>query len=390
MQPTPPSQPQQSSPQAQAPPLHNPPQLSARILGAAPGIDLEQLLAMPDEAGDVLITCIDFNEERYTETDIPIADLNTFLDTHRPEWVGIRWINVAGLTNKRVIHALARKYQLHPLAIEDMVQGCTRPKVESFPGGADHHARTFIVARKIHHCDEALHCEQVNLFAGEHTLLTFQSTHQGVWDPVRDRIRKDGSRLRRRDLGYLVYALLDAVVDHCFPVVDRYCDRLHALGTEVLENVGPGFAKRVHPIKNELLLLRREILPMRDVIHKLQQGEHENISETTAVYLRDVHDHLIQLLDMVETYRELADGLMETYQNSTSQRLNEVMKVLTIIATIFMPISFLAAVFGMNFQMMPELNSTWAYPWAYPIGFWTICLASVSNMLFWLRKNRWL
>lgn len=367
-----------------------PPRLGGQEPGSAPGIGLEQLLSMPDGPGEVTVTCMDYNAERSSVTEIRGNDLDEFLAVHRPDWVSIRWINVAGLTDMSVIHALAKKYQLHPLAIEDMLQPGTRPKVESFPGCADYHARTLIVARKIHVSGGELHCEQISLFAGEHTLLTFQETHQGVWDPVRARVRKEGSRLRQHDLSYLVYALLDAIVDHCFPVLEFYCVKLHSMSQEVLHDPGRGLDARIHHIKNELLLLRREVMPMREVIHQLQLGEHENISESTFVYLRDVHDHLIQVLDMLETYRELADSLTATYQNITSQRLNEVMKVLTIIATVFMPLSFLAGVFGMNFHRMPELENDWAYPWIYPIGFWSLCFGIVILMMLWFRRNRWL
>lgn len=352
--------------------------------GAAPGIQLEELRVMPNRPGRVLVSCLDYDSDHFTF--VSVLDIDAFLAEHRPPWVKVRWINVAGLTDMGIIHALAQKYQLHPLAIEDMLQSGTRPKVETYPGDHQHHARTFIVARKIHLAQQELHCEQICMFAGEHTLLTFQETHSGVWDPVRQRICKDASRLRHHDLGYLVYALLDAIVDHCFPILEHYSDQLQDLELEVLNYPEPAIINRIHLVKRELLLLRREFRPMREVIHQLQHGEHANLSGHTAVFMRDIYDHSIQVLDMLETYREIATGLTETYMNVNSQRMNQVMKVLTIISTLFMPLSFIAGVFGMNFHHMPELQSVWIYPY----GFWMLCLSISASMFFLFRRNQWL
>lgn len=369
-------------------PPHSPPGTGSSPPEADPGLELDQLLAMPASSGRATVTCNDYSVDRCSVAEVP--DLDAFLAAHRPDWVRVRWINIAGLTNPREIHAMAVKYQLHPLAIEDMLQPGTRPKVESYPAGEGHHARTFIVARKIHLRDSLVRFDQLSFFAGEHTLLTFQESYTGMWDGVAGRIRKSGSRLRREDTGYLIYALLDAVVDHCFPVIEHYGERLQHLSGEVLDRPDPTVSHRIHHIKNELLLLRRELLPMREVIHHLQQGDHDNVSETTCIYLRDVHDHLVQIIESAESHLELADSLAATSLNASSQRLNEVMKVLTIIATVFMPLSFLASVFGMNFHFMPELEADWAYPWIYPLGFWFLCFGIVFSMMLWFRRNRWL
>lgn len=351
--------------------------------GAAPGIQLDELRAMPSGPA-AIVTCIDYDEHQCQS--VCLVDLDSFLAEHRPPWVKVRWINVTGLADMKVIHSLASKYQLHPLAIEDMLQEGGRPKVEAYPAESDHHARTFIAARKINLEDGRLLCKPVFFFVGEHTLITFQESNQGVWEPVCARILKEGSRLRIHEIGYLVYALLDAIVDHCFPVLEHYSDLLQDLEMEVLDRPEPSLINRIHLVKRELLLLRREFRPMREVIHQLQHGDYENLSADTSVFMRDLYDHSLQIIELLETYRDIASSLTETYMNVNSQRMNIVMKVLTVIATIFMPLSFFAGVFGMNFHHMPELGWKWTYPW----GFWLLCGAISLGMIGFFRHKRWL
>lgn len=352
--------------------------------GTAPGIEIEQLKAMPSGPERVVLTCIDYGPEQVRAVDV--LDVDDFLTCHRPEWATVRWINVDGLTDMRVIHALAQKYDLHPLAIEDLVHPGTRPKVESYPGESDKPARLFILARMIFLTGQQLHCEQVCFFLGQHTLLTFQETHGDVWDGVRARILRDGSRIRNNDVSFLLYALIDAVVDQCFPVMECYSEKLEDIETEVLDRPEPAVIRKIHQVKHELLLLRREFWPMRELLHALQRVDHANFSSTASLFLRDVYDHSVQVIDLMETYREVAIGLTETYMNAMSHRMNEVMKVLTIIATIFMPLSFLAGIFGMNFEHMPELKESWAYP----TGFYALCLAVIAGMFAWFKRKRWL
>lgn len=352
--------------------------------GTAPGIEVEQLRHMPSGPQRVVLTCIDYGPDHVQAVDV--LDVDDFLTHHRPAWSQVRWINVDGLTDMRIIHALAKKYDLHPLAIEDLVHPGTRPKVESYPGSAENPSRLFILARMIFLVEKQLHCEQVCLFLGQHTLLTFQETHGDVWDGVRARIHREGSRLRNNDVSFLLYALIDAVVDQCFPVMEYYSTRLEDIEAEVLDRPSPAVIRRIHQAKHELLLLRREFWPMREMVHALQRVDHANFSPTASLFLRDVYDHSVQVIDLMETYREVAIGLTETYMNAMSHRMNEVMKVLTLIATIFMPLSFLAGVFGMNFKHMPELETTWAYPY----GFFTLCGIVVTCMFVWFKRKQWL
>lgn len=356
--------------------------------GTAPGITLDQLAEMGSGTQRVYVSCIDFDEQHCRA--VSIIDIEDFLIHHRPEWSKVRWINVDGVTNMNVIMAIAEKYQLHPLAIEDMIHPGTRPKVEPYPGEAGSPPRLFIIANMIELLHGSIHCEQVSIFLGRNTVLTFQETHGDVWDPIRERITKTGSRLRQHDAGFLVYALLDAMVDQCFPILDSIGDRIEGLESQLEENPGPDTFHTIHTLKHELLLLRRQAAPMRELVQALQRSEHAYLSDTTRLYLRDVHDHAVQVIELLETYREYAIGLTETYMNVVSNRANNVMKVLTMVATIFIPLTFLAGIWGMNFDFMPEMHHAYAYPWVYPIGFWTLCAMVAGGLLWYFKRHQWL
>jgi magnesium transporter len=225
----------------------------------------------------------------------------------------------------------------------------------------------------------------VSIFVGHRTVLTFQETPGDVWDPIRQRIRTPGSLLRRNDASFLAYSLIDAVVDESFPILELFGDRLEELEDRVLQHPSPDTIQEIHRVKRELLLVRRALWPMRELLSKMQREPHECFSEVTQTYIRDVYDHAVQAIDIVETYREVASGLTETYMTSMSNRMNEIMKVLTIMGSIFIPLTFLAGVYGMNFHHFPELDWWWAYP-----AFWGICLVTAGTMIFWFRRRGWL
>ena len=232
--------------------------------------------------------------------------------------------------------------------------------------------------------DGVLESEQISMFIEGETVLTFQEAPGDIWDPIRARIEKPGSRLRELEASFLSYALIDAIVDHCFPVLEHYGDRLEELEDLVLDQPTRGTINEIHKIKRELLLLRRAVWPMREVVNTMQREPHECMTEITRTYMRDVYDHVIQIMDIIETYREVGTSLTETYMTSMSNRLSEVMKVLTIIGTIFIPLTFLAGVYGMNMPI-PENQS----PMAYPV-FWILCLMLAGGMVYWFRKRGWL
>jgi magnesium transporter len=286
----------------------------------------------------------------------------------------------------RIIHALATKYNLHPLAIEDILHVAQRPKLDQYGGeGSDVQARLFIVTHALKIQDGCLRSEQVSLFLGHRTVLTFQEAPSTMWDPVIQRIMSKASRLRSSDASFLMYSLLDTNIDSCFPILEEYGDRAEEIEISILEQDKGNTISEIHQFKRDLLLLRRKIWPMREVVIALQRENHECVSDTTRVYLHDLYDHVSQIIDIIEIYREMASDLTENYMSSVSNRMNEIMKVLTMIGTIFIPLTFLAGVYGMNFHFLPELEQRWAYPM-----FWLVCLLLAGVMVGLFRRRKWM
>jgi magnesium transporter len=328
------------------------------------------------------ITCYDYCPEQFeshTHTDVA-----SFIPSHRPPWCKVRWINVDGLADESAIRDIAKKYELHPLVIEDIFNQSHRPKAEDYKGADGHPDRLFVIARMLRIEEGYLYSEQVSFFLGRNTLLTFQQDRGDVFDPLREQIKKADSRLRRGDVSTLLQAQLDMIVDCIFPLLEVYAERLEALEETILTNPHPSNLKAIHQTKRELLLIRRAAWPLREVIHQLQREPHVCLSETTQVYFRDVYDHIIQILDLIETYREFAAGLTEGYMSAVSNRMNEIMKVLTIISTIFVPLTFLAGVYGMNMPI-PEAASAYTYP-----AFWAVSIVLGGSMLYMFRRKGWI
>ena len=289
--------------------------------GAVAGIELSDLARMPSAPEPATTTCIDYGPHQAQVQEV--TDIAAFLDAHRPEWATVRWINVDGLNDMRVVRGLAEKYRLHPLAVEDVLHVTHRPKVEAYEEAGNLQARLFIIARMLELTEGHLRSEQISIFLGHHTVLTFQESRGDVWDGIRQRIQTSGSRLRANDASFLVHSLLDAIVDHCFPILEFYGDRLEDVEAEVLQRPAPAVIQEIHTLKREMLLLRRAVWPMREVISALQREPHACMSDATRTYMRDVYDHTVQIIDIVETYREIATGLTETYMSAMSQRLND-------------------------------------------------------------------
>ncbi len=331
-----------------------------------------------------VVTCTDYSPGEVHVQDV--ADLAAFLEHHRPDWSVVRWIDVAGLRDMDVVEALAEKYELHPLAMEDLLSPSQRPKIDAYGGEeSDLNARLFITARALHFRDGWLQSSPVSIFLGHTTVLTFQHQPSGVWDPVRQRLAAKGSRLRGDDASFLTYALLDALIDGCFPIIEAFDAQLDRLETAVVDSTDQRLLNTIQGVKRQLVLLRWSVWPMREVVAALQRDPHECMSETTKVYLHDLYDHIVQVIEMTEAYRERAKDLTESYRSSVSHRMTEVMKVLTIIGTIFIPLTFLAGVYGMNFRHFPELDAAWAYP-----AFWAVCGGVVVAMVVMFRRRGWL
>ncbi|MBC7773523.1 MAG: magnesium/cobalt transporter CorA [Pyrinomonadaceae bacterium] len=294
----------------------------------------------------------------------------------------VTWVNVDGLGDASLIAALGELFGLHSLALEDVLNTHQRAKVDVF---SDH---LYIVTREVELSDR-LDTDQISMFLGKNYVITFQERTGDCLGAVRERIRKSAV-FRSHAPDYLAYALLDAVIDGYFPTLEQLGERIESLEEEVVLNPKDDLVHRIHATKRELLTLRRAIWPARDAINTLLRDPNPLIRDETRLYLRDCHDHVIQVIDMMETYRELGSDLMDIYLSSLSNRLNSVMKVLTMIATIFMPLSFIVGIYGMNFNRehplnMPELDWKYGYP-----AVWGVILCTVAGMAYYFWRNGWL
>lgn len=293
------------------------------------------------------------------------------------------WVDITGLDTAATIKELGELFGLHPLALEDVVNVHQRAKVERYQ------EHLFIVARMCNPEDQ-VRTEQISLFLKPGVLLTFQERAGDCWDPVRDRLRQARGRVRSSEADYLAYALIDSIVDSYFPIVDQLSDLLDALDEDVTRQAHQSQMHRVHDLRGLLLALRRSIRPHREMINELTREDMSLVSAETRVFFRDCYDHVIQVIDMVDTYRELTADVRDFYLSSVSNRMNEIMKVLTIIATIFMPLSFIAGVYGMNFNTdspwnMPELNWRLGYPLAL-----TVMLLTALGFLWFFKRRGWI
>ncbi len=350
--------------------------------GKAPGIEPHELPTQPPDPGAVSVTCIDYCPEEVRSE--RVDDIPGFLARHRPDWSAVRWIDIVGLGDLALVRAFAEKYELHPLAVEDVVHRGQRPKVEDYPASGEHPGRLFVVVPLVDRIEAGLRTEQISLFLGRKTLLTFRERGSDLFDPIVQRIQTRDSRLRRSDASFLLYCLIDALVDRSFPLLEHISDHLEELEEAVFaDQAGREVAQQLHRLNRELMLLRRVTWPMRDLLDNLHRQHHECLSDTTRTYLRDVHDHIVRILDLLETYRELASNLIEMHMVSASNRLGDIVKTLTIISTIFVPLTFLAGVYGMNMPI-PENE----YSWTYPL-FWVVSLGIAGALLYWFRRRDW-
>lgn len=342
--------------------------------GAPPGT----ILADP-HAGVTTIRVMAYNPSDLHEADNVTVDQLSETLKHWP----MIWIDVTGLGTAETIQQLGNLFGVHALALEDVVNVHQRAKADPYD------ANLFLVARM---CNpgEQTHTEQVSFFVKKGLVLTFQERPGDCWNPIRERIRQSRGRVRSAGSDYLTYSLLDSIVDSYFPVVDEISDELDRLDAEVSSGQLPARVLSIHEVRGQLLSIRRAIRPHRELMNELTREETPLITDETRVFFRDCYDHVIQLLDLVDTYRELAGDLRDFYMSANSNRLNEVMKVLTIIATIFMPLSFVAGVYGMNFDTSHRLNMP---ELSWPLGYFfalSIMLGTAITMLAFFRRKKWI
>jgi len=353
-----------------------------RVSGPEPELPAPPAPREPDRWAPARIRVFSYDSESLEEAEVLLPE-----DLAR--WKGrraITWVDVDGLADPDRIGEVARVFGLHGLAVQDVLNPIQRPKAERYGDCL------FVVSRMLLPLDRGIASEQLSLFLGPDFVLTFQQRQPGdCLEPVRARLRSGEGRLRRMGPDFLAWALLDAVVDGYFPLLEAFGERLDDLEDTIIDRPSSDCIQAIHQVKRDLLSLRRAAFPLRDALASLLREDSPRITADTRMYLRDCLDHSFQVLDMIETYREIVAGLMEAYQSSVGNRLNAVMKVLTIIATVFMPLSFLAGVYGMNFDTaaspfnMPELSWRFGYPF-----FWGVALAVGGAMIWWFRRQGWL
>ncbi len=329
-----------------------------------------------EQTEKVKITLIEYNETEFIEKDY--YDLSQCLDSANDKLV--KWINVDGVHQTDLIEAIGKRFNIHPLTLEDIVNTNQRAKFE------DYENYVVSIMKMIDYNNNELRSEQLTVVLMEGLVISFQEPNGGdAFDLIRTRIRQGKGRIRKMGADYLAYALLDAVVDCYFNILEKIGDKIEVLEEELIVEPGKSTIEQLHYMKREMIFVRKAVWPMRELINNMERSESELIKPTTDVYLRDVHDHTVRVIDTVETYRDLLSGMMDIYLSSVSNKMNEVMKILTIITTIFVPVTFIAGVYGMNFDYMPELHSKWGYP-----AVWVIMLLIIISLIVYFKRKKWL
>jgi len=342
--------------------------------GAAPGT---LVYTGPERSEPVIVRLLEYDRDVLDERTLSHqADFHELAENAR-----LTWLNVDGLNDLDLIQAMGSAFELHPLVMEDLVHTGQRPKFEEYD------EYLFVVLRMLtlNAGGLSVRSEQVGIIIGDGHVLSFQERAGDVWEAVRERIRGASGRIRSRGADYLAYALIDAIVDHYFHILEAFAEQVESLEEEVLGSPTQETMHRIHNLRQEMFVVRRAVWPLRELANSLVRTESSLIDSGTGVYLRDVYDHTVQVMDSAETMREVVSGLMDLYLSSVSNRMNEVMKVLTIMASIFIPLTFLAGIYGMNFEVMPELG----IPWAYPTLLGLMGAVAIGLLLF-FRKRGWL
>ena len=295
--------------------------------------------------------------------------------------IPVTWLNLDGSQQIENLEEIGSQLDIHPLVLEDILNTNQRPKVEDYDEYLFIEMNMLSWNAKLSQVES----EQISMLLGEKFLVTFQEHEKDVFGGVRNRIREGKTRLARSGADYLAYSLIDAVVDNYFIVLENLGEQIEILEEELVTDPDPGTLHAIHDLKRELIFLRKSVWPLREVISSLERGESRLFQVTSLLYLRDAYDHIIQVIDTVETFREMTSGMLDIYLSSVSNRMNEVMKVLTVISTVFIPLSFVVGLYGMNFKYMPELDWKWGYAMV-----WGVIILIVTGMLFYFRRKKWL
>ncbi len=347
----------------------------SETIGMPPG----SLVYVGDKpSGKVAITVEHYTEQDYAEyTETSFQECLVFAK----ETTHVTWIDINGYQQGKDLENLGECFHLHPLVLEDILNSDHRPKVEDFG------QYLFIILKMLHHdpkTNEVL-TEQISLILGDNYVISLHENDADLFAPVRQRLQNSSGRIRKAKADYLAYALIDLIVDHYFLVLEQLGEVVEDLEEELVKNPGTATLNKIYSLKRNTIMIRRAVWPLREVVNSLERSDSALIEESTVLYLRDVYDHVAITMDSIETYRDILSGILDIYLSSISNRLNEVMKVLTIIATIFIPLTFVAGVYGMNFKYMPELEYHWGF-YACLLGMALVA----GGMLVFFKKKGWL
>jgi len=331
--------------------------------------------------GEKKVDKVTIKVTEYDQADAETYEINSpeeidpFTDTPQ-----VTWISICGLHETDFIKQVGEKFKIHPLVLEDILNTDTRPKVEITED------YLFIVMKLLTFNPELkiLETEQVSFILGRSFLLSFSEKTDDIFNPIKGRITSQLGKIRKRGIDYLLYALMDIVVDHYFLALEKVEERIEILDDEVINRTEKSHIESIYNLRNLLLLIRRSVYPLREIVNQLIKDDSDLVDESIEPYLRDLYDHTIHITESIEQQREVTNGLMEIYLSMMSNKMNEVMKVLTVIATIFIPLTFIVGIYGMNFPNMPEMN----WPWAY-FAVWGVMIAVVGAMIFFFRKKNW-
>ena len=294
----------------------------------------------------------------------------------------VTWIDIEGLQDIPLLERLGESYGLHPLILEDILNTDQRPKSD------DMDSYIYVVLKMLDYDPNSpeIISEQVSIVFGRNYVISLQEGREGdLFDPLRERIRTGKGRIRKQGPDYLAYSLLDTIIDRYFLILEKFAEQIETLEEKLISDPGPETLRQIHHLKKEMISLRKSAWPLRELVYSLEKSDSDLIRPETKIFLRDIYDHAVHIIDSIETYREMLSSMLDIYLSSVSNRMNQVMKVLTIIATIFMPLTFLAGVYGMNFKFMPELGWRWGYPLVM-----LIMLGVGAVMLYFFKKKNWL
>jgi magnesium transporter len=330
------------------------------------------------KVGASRISILDYDEQGVREkNDALLNDCVSFRDT-----ASVTWIDIEGLNDVGLLDRLGNSYGLHPLILEDILNTDQRPKSD------DMESYIYVVLKMLDYSPASLEIvsEQVSIIFGRNFVISIQEGREGdLFEPLRERIRNGKGRIRKLGADYLAYSLLDTIIDHYFLILEKFAERIETLEENLVSDPQPETLHQIHSMKREMIFLRKSVWPLRELIYNLEKSDSDLIQSATKIFLRDIYDHAVHIIDSIETYREMLSSMLDIYLSSVSNRMNQVMKVLTIIATIFMPLTFLAGVYGMNFKYMPEIGWRWGYPLVLFIMF-----AVAGVMLYFFKKKKWL